>query len=94
MKAPENVNQAVWNKMMKILGDDRLSELQELDEDGLRTVIAQAEKNVAEQEEAKRCDEALARAKEDVKFLGSAYNDAIKYQRATQRVASHLLQSQ
>ena len=78
--------------MLKLLGEVVVGELQDLGEGELKAVIAQSERNISEQEEAKRGDEALARAKEDVRHLGSAYNDAIKFQRAKQRFASHLLQ--
>lgn len=91
MHAPDNVDPNVWVKMMRLLPTGVAEEMERLGEDELRDVIAQSENNVREQEELRRGDQELARAKMEVKDLGSGYRDAIKVQRAKQRLAAHLL---
>lgn len=93
MQIPENVSPKVWKKMIKVLGDTKVEEMEALAEDDLRAAIASGERNIAEQERLRDEDENLQAAKENAKLLGSAYRDSIAYQRAQQRLAAHLLQS-
>lgn len=93
MQCPENADPMVWKKLMKTLNDGVIEEMEAMDAEDLKSAIAQSEKNIAEQEALKRADNALAAAKENVKVLGSAYNEAMKYQRAKQRLASVLLEA-
>lgn len=93
MQTPENVDPKVWQKMLRVLNDTVVEELEASAEEDLRKTIARCERNIAEQEEARRADRALSAAKEQVKDLGAAYSDAIKFQRAKQRLAAHLLEA-
>ena len=63
-----------------------------LDGDGLRAAIVRAEELVRETEREQGADEKLQGAREIVKDLAGAYNDAKRAQRAKIAYALHLLE--
>ena len=63
-----------------------------LDGDALRAAIVRAEERIRETEREQGQDEKLAGAREIVKDLAGAYNDAKRAQRAKIAYALHLLE--
>lgn len=63
-----------------------------LDGDALRAAIVRAEERIRETEREQGQDEELAGAREIVKDLAGAYNDAKRAQRAKIAYALHLLE--
>ena len=93
MRPPDNVSPKAWKKLMKLVSDSFMADLEGMDADALLDVIAQSERNIRDEEHARDNDEALAAAKATASDLGAAYRDAIAAQRAKQRLATFMLES-
>lgn len=89
--APNGVDPKIWDKLISSVGEEVLAEMRQMDSVALNALIAQAELNIREQEMAMKADVELAQAQVCVKGLAAPYKDAVKAQRAKQRVASYLL---
>ena len=79
-------------KLLKKLPTGFTDEADSLDEEGLKKVIIQAEKNIYTINQEKEADAKLNGAKEIAKELSAPYSDAKKCQAAKILYALHLLE--
>lgn len=89
-----NTTDAKVRKLLKILDESAVEELDAMDHDTLRTTIVRSEAHIRESEDARDACEPLQVAKATVKELKAPFDDAVKYQRAKQRYAAMRLEEQ
>jgi hypothetical protein len=70
------------DSLKKVLSKSFVDNHENINEDTANNLIVQAEKKIKEIQEEKAADEKLMTAKQIVKDINSAYNSAIKYERA------------
>lgn len=85
-------NNAFPEKYLKVLDAGVMSEMEGLDEAGLKKGIVESENAIDEQEKNKEDDEKLAEAKAKVKELSADYTETIKFQKAKIKYALFLLE--
>ena len=83
--AQELMLQETMHKLRKKIPESTVEELEELDEAGLRSRIAQCEVSIHESEQARLTDKQLAAWKEKVKEANAPYNDVKNAQNSIAR---------
>lgn len=90
LPTPNGIDPKKWSKLCSLLSKETLADLASMNDEQLAKVIAQSELNIREQETALAADGEVDDAKQRLAELVGPYKDAIKEQRAKQRIASYL----
>lgn len=88
MSKPEEVGEKVWKNAIKHLSSDDREEIEKMDADELKSVVAGCEENVQTIESQQEMYAALKELEAKAKAIKAAFNDAKNRQRGRQRYAS------
>lgn len=88
MKKPDEVGEKVWKNAIKHLSSDDREEIEKMNADELKSVVAGCEENVQTIESQQEMYAALRELEAKAKAIKSAFNDAKNRQRGRQRYAS------
>lgn len=88
MQKPESVGEKVWKNAIKHLSSDDREEIEKMNADELKSVVAGCEENVQTIESQQEMYAALKELEAKAKAIKSAFADAKNRQRGRQRYAS------